>query len=46
MVRVATSDALVQMIIFGSGATRVSARELEAEVKYVEELIEEKLNKM
>ena len=46
MVRVATSDALVQMIIFGSGAARISARELEAEVKYVEGLISEKLNKM
>lgn len=46
MVRVATSDALIQMIIFGSGAVRTSARELEAEVKYVEELIREKLEKM
>ena len=46
MVRVATSDALVQMIIFGSGATRISARELEAEVKYVEGLISEKLDKL
>lgn len=36
LVRVATSDALIQMIIFGSGAVRTSARELEAEVKYVE----------
>ena len=46
MVRVATSDALVQMIIFGSGAARVSARELEAEVRYVEGLILEKLDKL
>lgn len=46
MVRVATSDALIQMIIFGSGAVRTSARELEAEVKYVEGLISEKLEKM
>ena len=46
LVRVATSDALVQMIIFGSGAARISARELEAEVKYVEGLISEKLDKM
>ena len=46
MVRVATSDALIQMIIFGSGAVRTSARELEAEVKYVEGLIAEKLEKM
>ena len=46
MVRVATSDALIQMIIFGSGAVRTSARELEAEVKYVEGQIAEKLEKM
>lgn len=46
MVRVATSDALIQMIIFGSGAVRTSAREFEAEVKYVEGLIAEKLEKM
>ena len=46
MVRVATSDALIQMIIFGSGAVRTSARELEAEVKFVEGLISEKLNKL
>ena len=46
MVRVATSDALIQMIIFGSGAVRTSARELEAEVNYVEGLIAEKLEKM
>ena len=46
LVRVATSDALIQMIIFGSGAVRTSARELEAEVKYVEGQILEKLEKM
>ena len=46
MVRVATSDALVQMIIFGSGAARLSARDLEVEVKYVEGLIAEKLEKL
>lgn len=46
MVRVATSDALIQMIIFGSGAVRTSARELEAEVKHVEGQIAEKLEKM
>ena len=46
LVRVATSDALIQMIIFGSGAVRTSARELEAEVKYVEGQIAEKLEKM
>ena len=32
-VRVATSDALEQMIIFGSGALRVSAKELRKEVE-------------
>ncbi|MBQ2433470.1 MAG: NYN domain-containing protein, partial [Clostridia bacterium] len=32
-VRVATSDALEQMIIFGSGALRVSAQELRKEVE-------------
>ena len=46
LIRVATSDALIQMIIFGSGAVRTSARELEAEVKYVEGQIVEKLEKM
>lgn len=46
LVRVATSDALIQMIIFGSGAVRTSARELEAEVKYVEGQISEKLEMM
>ena len=46
MVRVATSDALIQMITFGSGAVRTSARELEAEVKHVEGQILEKLEKM
>ena len=46
LVRVATSDAIIQMIIFGSGAVRTSARELEAEVKYVEGQISEKLEKM
>lgn len=33
MVRVATSDGLEQMIIFGSGALRVSAQELKKEVE-------------
>ena len=46
LVRVATSDALIQMIIFGSGAVRTSARELEAEIRYVEGQISEKLEKM
>lgn len=36
-VRVATSDNLVQMIIFGSGAERVSAREFVAELEQTEE---------
>jgi predicted RNA-binding protein with PIN domain len=36
-VRVATSDSLVQMIIFGSGAERVSAREFVAEIEQTEE---------
>ena len=36
-VRVATSDSLVQMIIFGSGAERVSAREFVAELEKTEE---------
>lgn len=35
-VRVATSDALEQTIILGKGATRISARELENEVKALE----------
>ena len=33
----ATSDSLVQMIIFGSGAERVSAREFVAEIEQTEE---------
>ena len=40
-VTVATSDSLVQMIIFGSGAIRMSANELENEVRYTEEKIRE-----
>ena len=35
-VRVATSDALEQIIILGHGAVRMSAAELEFEVKQVE----------
>lgn len=42
-VRVATSDALVQMIIFGGGAVRISARELKNEINYIEDLIKEKI---
>ena len=38
-VRVATSDALEQMIILGAGAYRVSAREFEREILNIEEEI-------
>lgn len=40
-VRVATSDSLEQMIIFGHGAERISAREFEREVKETEDKIKE-----
>ena len=40
-VRVATSDNLEQMIIFGHGARRVTARELLEEVEQAEEDIRE-----
>lgn len=40
-VRVATSDALEQIIILGNGATRVSAREFEKEVQSVTKKIRE-----
>ncbi len=36
-VTVATSDALEQLIIFGSGAFRMSARQLEEEIRVVEQ---------
>ncbi len=36
-VRVATSDSIVQMIIFGSGAERIPAREFIAEIEKTEE---------
>ncbi|MBQ8790365.1 MAG: TetM/TetW/TetO/TetS family tetracycline resistance ribosomal protection protein [Ruminiclostridium sp.] len=39
-VRVATSDRLEQLIIFGADAERVSASELYAEVKYTEKQIQ------
>lgn len=42
-VTVATSDSLVQMIIFGSGAIRLSANELLREVRVVEEKIKEQI---
>jgi len=41
-VRVATSDALEQIIILGKGATRISARELYLEVQQVENHIRNK----
>ena len=40
-IRVATSDALEQMIIWGEGARRMSARELKEEVEAVSEKIRE-----
>ena len=45
-VRVATSDGTEQLIILGSGATRVSAREFKLEVEEVEQAIREILDKM
>ena len=42
-VRVATSDALEQLIILGNGAMRISAREFEAEMKAVEAEIRGKI---
>lgn len=42
MVRVATSDAVEQIIIMGKGAIRVSAREFEHEVKGIEKKIRTK----
>ena len=38
-VRVATSDALEQLIILGNGAMRISAREFEAEIRAAEQEI-------
>ena len=38
-VRVATSDALEQLIILGNGAMRISAREFEAELRAAEQEI-------
>ena len=34
-ITVATSDALEQLIVFGQGAVRISAREFEREIKYL-----------
>ena len=45
-VRVATSDRLEQLIIFGADAERVSASELLAEVQYTEKQIRAFLDKM
>ena len=41
-VRVATSDILEQLIIMGSGAIRVSAKELYNEIKYNEKILNKK----
>ena len=43
-VRVATSDALEQLIILGNGAVRVSAREFQAEVRAAEAEIRSLIN--
>lgn len=45
-VRVATSDGPEQMIIFGSGARRVSASELRAEIKSIEREIQDFIDSM
>lgn len=45
-VRVATSDGPEQMIIFGSGARRVSASELRSEIKNAEKELREYLDSM
>lgn len=45
-VRVATSDGTEQLIILGSGATRISAREFKLEVDEVNQAIQEVLDKM
>ncbi|RKM58101.1 GTP-binding protein [Butyrivibrio sp. X503] len=44
-VKVATSDAIEQIIVFGSGAIRMSARELWKEIELTNEQIREKINK-
>lgn len=44
-VKVATSDALEQMIIFSAGAMRIPAAEFEKEVKTIENLIDKYLSK-
>ena len=45
-VRVATSDGTEQLIILGSGATRISAREFKLEVDEINRAIQEILDKM
>lgn len=44
-VKVATSDAIEQIIVFGSGAIRMSARELWKEIELTNEQIREHINK-
>lgn len=41
---VATSDCLEQMIVWGQGATRLSAKGLKEEIEYVEKEMREKFN--
>lgn len=41
VIRVATSDATEQVVIFGKGAVRMSARELQLEIKETEKQIKE-----
>ena len=43
---VATSDFTEQWIIFGQGALRISARELEIEMREIEKVISEKVQKI
>lgn len=45
-VRVATSDGLVQIIIMGNGAKRVSATELYEEIKHCEKEIKQRIEQM
>jgi uncharacterized protein len=41
LIRVATSDAIEQIIILGKGAIRMSARELQIEIRETEQIIRE-----
>lgn len=45
-VRVATSDGLEQIIIMGNGAIRISASELEEDVKYTNKTVSEKIEQI